>query len=63
MDKTLEERRIVRRDEVAKLTGLARATIYKKVGDGSFPQPIRLSNYLKMARRHCRRNHRSAHAS
>ena len=23
----------------------------------------RLSNYLKMARRHCRRNHRSAHAS
>ena len=22
-----------------------------------------LSNYLKMARRHCRRNHRSAHAS
>ena len=43
MDKTLEERRIVRRDEVSKLTGLARATIYKKVGDGSFPQPIRLS--------------------
>ena len=24
---------------------------------------IALSNYLKMARRHCRRNHRSAHAS
>ena len=42
MDKPLEERRIVRMDEVSKLTGLARATIYKKVSDGSFPPPIRL---------------------
>ena len=42
MDTQLEERRIVRRDEVSKLTGLARATIYKKVKDGSFPPPIRL---------------------
>ena len=42
MDTQLEERRIVRRDEVSKLTGLARATIYKKVADGSFPAPIRL---------------------
>ena len=42
MDTQLEERRIVRRDEVSKLTGLARATIYKKVSDGSFPAPIRL---------------------
>ena len=42
MDKPLEERRIVRMDEVSKLTGLARATIYKKVNDGSFPPPIRL---------------------
>ena len=42
MDTQLEERRIVRRDEVSKLTGLARATIYKKVSDGSFPTPIRL---------------------
>ena len=25
--------------------------------------PVVFSNYLKMARRHCRRNHRSAHAS
>ena len=41
MDKPLEERRIVRRDEVSKLTGLARATIYKKVQDRSFPPPIR----------------------
>ena len=42
MDKQLEERRIVRREEVSKLTGIARATIYKKVKDGSFPPPIRL---------------------
>ena len=42
MDTQLEKRRIVRRDEVSKLTGLARATIYKKVADGSFPAPIRL---------------------
>ena len=44
MDKPLEERRIVRMDEVSKLTGLARATIYKKVNDGSFPPPIRLGD-------------------
>ena len=42
MDKQLEERRIVRRDEVSKLTGLARATIYKKVKERSFPAPVRL---------------------
>ena len=42
MDKQLEERRIIRMDEVSKLTGLAKATIYKKVSDGSFPPPIRL---------------------
>ena len=42
MDKQLEERRILRRDEVSELTGLRRATIYKKVADGSFPTPIRL---------------------
>ena len=42
MDKALEEHRIVRREEVSQLTGLARATIYKKVADGSFPPPIRL---------------------
>ena len=42
--------------------------MYSVVGRPSIP-PERvlkssvLSNYLKMARRHCRRNHRSAHAS
>lgn len=42
MDKQLEERRIIRRDEVSQLTGLARSTIYKKVSEGSFPPPVRL---------------------
>ena len=43
MDWQLEELRILRREEVTGVTGLARATIYKKVADGSFPLPIRLS--------------------
>ena len=42
MDKSLEEYRILRREEVSQLTGLARATIYKKIADSSFPPPIRL---------------------
>ena len=42
MDKQLEERRIIRIDEVSQLTGLARSTIYKKVSEGSFPPPVRL---------------------
>ena len=37
MDEPLEARRIVRRDEVSKLTGLARATIYKKGKRSQFP--------------------------
>ena len=49
MDKPLEECRIVRMDEVSKLTGLARATIYKKVKDGSFPPPIRLGTRRRLA--------------
>ena len=42
MDKPLEVHRVIRWEEVSRLTGLARATIYKKVADGSFPAPIRL---------------------
>lgn len=43
MDRPLEEEyRVLRREEVSRLTGLARATIYAKVTDGSFPPPIRL---------------------
>ena len=47
MDTQLEEHRIICRDEVSRLTGLARATIYKKVADGSFPAPIRLGGSLR----------------
>ena len=47
MDTQLEKHRIIRRDEVSRLTGLARATIYKKVADGSFPAPIRLGSPLR----------------
>ena len=32
-------------------------------GSVTYRERLPLSNYLKMARRHCRRNHRSAHAS
>ena len=35
----LEELRVVRREEVTRLTGLARATLYAKVADGTFPPP------------------------
>ena len=34
-----------------------------RTSDRFSPGSLPLSNYLKMARRHCRRNHRSAHAS
>ena len=47
MDTQLEKHRIIRRDEVSRLTGLARATIYKKVADGSFPAPIRLGTRVR----------------
>ena len=40
MDTQFGEPRIVRRDEVSRLTGLAGATIYKKVADGSYPTLI-----------------------
>ena len=42
MDKPLDEHQIIRRVEVSRLTSIAKATIYTKVGDGSFPPPIRL---------------------
>ena len=35
--------RIVRLPEVQELTGLSRTTIWRRVQDGSFPPPIRLS--------------------
>lgn len=31
-----------RMNEVTKRTGLARATIYRRMGEGTFPQPVKL---------------------
>ena len=42
MDKQLEEHRILRIGKVSEMTGVRKSTIYKKVADGSFPEPIRL---------------------
>ena len=42
MDRQLEELRVLRREEVSRLTGLARAILYAKVADGTFPRPVRL---------------------
>ena len=42
MDSQLEALRVLRREEVTRLTGLARATLYAKVADGTFPAPVRL---------------------
>ena len=44
MDSDLTARRILRRDQVSELTGLARATLYAKIADGTFPRPIRLGS-------------------
>ena len=42
METGLESRRIIRREEVTRLTGIARATLYKLVKEGKFPAPLRL---------------------
>ncbi len=36
--------RIIRLKEVIDLTGLARSTVYKYVGEGSFPKPVSLGD-------------------
>ena len=38
----MDERKILRIEEVTELVGLARSTIYAKVSEGGFPPPIRL---------------------
>lgn len=35
--------RYLRLPEVMRLTGLSRATIYRKIGDGSFPARVQIS--------------------
>ena len=42
MEKGYEARRIIRREEVTRLTGIARATLYKLIKEGKFPEPLRL---------------------
>ena len=34
--------RLLRREEVEKRTGLARTTIYRKMREGSFPEPLQV---------------------
>ena len=34
--------KILRRPEVENLTGLSRSSIYSKIADGKFPEPIKL---------------------
>ena len=41
---SLDERRILRLDEVCALVGLAKSTVYAKVSTGGFPAPIRLGS-------------------
>ena len=36
--------RIIRLKEVIDCTGLGRSTIYKYIGEGSFPKPVSLGN-------------------
>ncbi|SBW85136.1 hypothetical protein PVE_P0092 (plasmid) [Pseudomonas veronii 1YdBTEX2] len=36
--------RIIRLKEVIDLTGLARSTIYKYIGEGTFPKPVSLGD-------------------
>lgn len=38
--------RILRRKDVEELTGLSRSTIYRHVGAGTFPAPIKLTERL-----------------
>lgn len=38
-----ERMRLLRLTEVMKITGIARATIYKKINEGSFPKPLKIS--------------------
>lgn len=42
MDMELVGRRILRLPEVCQVSGLSRATIYKKMAEGTFPTPLRL---------------------
>ena len=42
MDMEIEGSKILRMPEVCEITGLGKSTIYKKLSEGSFPEPLRL---------------------
>lgn len=42
MDVELIGRKVLRLPEVCQVSGLSRATIYKKIAEGGFPPPLRL---------------------
>ena len=39
---------LIRRTKVEEKTGLSRATIFRKIAEGTFPQPIRFSANLNL---------------
>lgn len=42
----MDSKRLIRRPEVEQLTGLARSTIYARMKEGTFPQPVPLGGRL-----------------
>ena len=42
MDVGFAGKRVLRLPEVLKMTGISRASVYKRLKEGTFPQPIRL---------------------
>ncbi|HSL82885.1 MAG TPA: AlpA family transcriptional regulator [Thermoanaerobaculia bacterium] len=42
MASDLMQHRMVRRPEVEEVTGLSRATLYRLIGEGLFPSPVKL---------------------
>ncbi len=44
MDGELIGRKVLRLPEVCQVSGLSRSTIYKKIAEGGFPAPVRLSS-------------------
>ena len=40
----MDERRVIRLEDVCQIVSLARSTIYAKVSAGGFPPPIRLGS-------------------
>ncbi len=39
---SIENERLLRRDEVLRLTGLSKSTLNKMVKEGTFPAPVRI---------------------